>query len=216
MQISSCSENIHTCIRSLRTNAHKAFSMPYIPLEAHLPGITGLLEYSQQTAAPIRKLTQILLRGQSSLTEAERELIATLVSSRNECRFCTSAHTAAANVLLGEDLTAEKIKQDINSAPVSEKMKALLTIAAQVQESGKSVTSDSIQKAKQHGATDKEIHDTVLIAGLFCLYNRYVDGLSTVTPSQPEFYKSLGERLKTYGYNRLPQGYEHLKKTTIE
>ncbi len=74
--------------------------MPYIQLEAHLPGITGLLEYRQDTAAPIRVLTQILLRGESTLTEAERELIATVVSSRNECRFCTAAHTAAANVLL--------------------------------------------------------------------------------------------------------------------
>ena len=91
-------------------------------------------------------------------------------------------------------------------------MKALLTIAAQVQESGKAVTPDSVQKAKEAGATDVEIHDTVLIAALFCLYNRYVDGLSTVTPSDPNFYKGLGERLKNHGYNRLPQGYDHLKK----
>ena len=91
-------------------------------------------------------------------------------------------------------------------------MKALLTIAAQVQESGKAVTETSIKKAKDEGATDLEIHDTVLIAALFCLYNRYVDGLATVTPTQPEFYQGLGQRLKDHGYNRLPQGYDHLKK----
>ena len=90
-------------------------------------------------------------------------------------------------------------------------MKALLTIAAQVQESGKSVTETAIRDAKDAGATDIEIHDTVLIAALFCLYNRYVDGLATVTPTDPAFYKGLGERLKNHGYNRLPQGYEHLK-----
>jgi uncharacterized peroxidase-related enzyme len=185
--------------------------MPYIPLEDHLPGITGLLEYSKDTAAPIRELTQILLRGPSTLTEAERELIATVVSSRNECTFCATAHTAAANVLLGEENTSAKVKQDISTAPVSDKMKALLTIAAQVQQSGKSVTTESIQKAKNAGATDIEIHDTVLIAALFCLYNRYVDGLATVTPVDPAFYKGLGERLKNHGYNRLPQGYDHLK-----
>ena len=186
--------------------------MPYITLEDHLPGITGLLEYSKETAAPIRELTQILLRGPSTLTEGERELIATVVSHRNECTFCVTAHTAAADILLGEDDTAAKVKQDINTAPVSDKMKALLTIAAEVQQSGKAVTAESVQKAKDNDATDIEIHDTVLIAALFCLYNRCVDGLATVTPTDPAFYKGLGERLKNNGYNRLPQGYDHLKK----
>jgi len=187
--------------------------MPFIPLEEHLPGITGLLEYRKDTGAPIRELTQILLRGPSTLTEGERELIAIIVSHRNQCTFCVTAHTAVANILLEEENTSARIKEDITTAPVSDKMKALLTIAAQVQESGKSVTSESIQKAKDAGATDLEIHDTVLIAALFCLYNRYVDGLSTLTPTDPAFYKGLGKRLKDHGYTRLPQGYDHLKKS---
>lgn len=186
--------------------------MPYIPLEDHLPGITGLLEYSKDTAAPIRELTQTLLRGPSTLTEGERELIATVVSSGNECTFCCTAHTAAADILLGEAETAAAVKKDIATAPVSDKLKALLNIAALVRKSGKAVTEESIAGAKQAGATDIEIHDTVLIAALFCLYNRYVDGLATVTPTDPSFYKGLGERLKNHGYNRLPQGYDHLKK----
>jgi len=185
--------------------------MPYIPLEEHLPGITGLLEYRKDTAEPIRELTQFLLRGPSTLTAAERELIATIVSFGNECRFCTAAHTAAADVLLGECETTGKIKTNISTAPVSAKMKALLTIASQVQKSGKAVTNESIEQAKAAGATDIEIHDTVLIAALFCLYNRYVDGLSTVTPTDPNFYKGLAERISK-GYQRLPHGYDHLKK----
>ncbi len=189
--------------------------MPYIPLEEHLPGITGLLEYRKDSAEPIRELTQILLRGPSTLTEGERELIATVVSNGNQCKFCTAAHTAAADVLLNEDVTSQKVKENISTAPVSEKMKVLLIIASQVQQGGKFVTPASIQKAKDEGATDLEIHDTVLIAALFCLYNRYVDGLATVTPVNPEFYKGLGERLKQHGYNRLPQGYDHLKKNKV-
>lgn len=185
--------------------------MPYIALDNHLPGITGLLEYSKETAAPIRELTQVLLRGPSTLTEAERELIATLVSHRNDCRFCTTAHTAAANCLLGENETAARVKHDISGAPVSEKMKALLGIAGQVQQGGRNVTTELVEQAKAAGATDIEIHDTVLIAALFCMYNRYVDGLATVTPDEPAFYDALGERLKNNGYNRLPQGYDHLK-----
>ena len=101
--------------------------MPYIPLEEHLPGITGLLEYRKDTAAPIRELTQVLMRGPSTLTEAERELIATIVSHRNECKFCSTAHTAAADVLLGEHDTCEKVKTDISTAPVSNKMKKLFS-----------------------------------------------------------------------------------------
>lgn len=188
--------------------------MPFIPLEDHLPGITGLLEYRRDTAAPIRALTQELMRGPSTLTEAERELIATVVSYRNHCNFCCNAHTAAADVLLGECETTKKVKTDLATAPVSEKMKALLTIAGLVQVGGKQVTQESIQKAKDAGATDIEIHDTVLIAALFCLYNRYVDGLATVTPLEEKFYVGLGERLKNHGYNRLPQGYDHLKKSS--
>jgi len=185
--------------------------MPYIPLEEHLPGITGLLEYRKDSAAPIRELTQILLRGPSSLTEGERELIATVVSHRNNCTFCVTAHTAAADLLLGEEETSQKVRIDIQTAPVSPKMKTLLLIAALVQQSGKAVTETAIRDAKEAGATDIEIHDTVLIAALFCLYNRYVDGLATVTPTDPAFYRGLGERLKNHGYNRLPQGYDHLK-----
>lgn len=185
--------------------------MPYIPLEEHLPGITGLLEYRRDSAAPIRDLTQFLLRGPNTLTEAERELIAMVVSYGNGCSFCTAAHTAVADALLGECETTEKIKSDLSSAPISDKMKALLMIASQVQISGKSVTAESIEKAKQEGATDVEIHDTVLIAALFCLYNRYVDGLSTVTPTDPDFYKGLAARILK-GYQRSPHGYDHLKK----
>lgn len=174
--------------------------MPYIPLDENLPGITGLLNYRQDTALPIRQLTQILLRGQSTLTEGERELIATVVSNGNQCRFCTNAHTAAANVLLGETETAELVKNDPDNAPVSEKMRHLLEIARQTQVSGKNVTPELIANAKQAGATDLELHDTVLIAALFSLYNRYVDGLASVTPTEPVFYNRLAGILKTNGY----------------
>ncbi|MEP7321931.1 MAG: carboxymuconolactone decarboxylase [Saprospiraceae bacterium] len=186
--------------------------MPHIPLEDHLPGITGLLEYRKDTATPIRALTQLLLRGTSTLSEGERELIASLVSSRNQCVFCTTAHSTAAQIFLGESETCELVKQDYTAAPVSEKMKALLHIAALAQINGNKVTTDAVNKAKEAGASDQEIHDTVLLTGLFCLYNKYVDGLSSVTPSDPAYYHKLGERITTVGYHRLQEGYDHLKK----
>src|ERR1700709_1570565 len=102
--------------------------MPHIPLDPALPGIPGLLNYRQDTALPIRQLTQLLLRGESTLTEGERELIATVTSHGNQCKFCTAAHSAAADALLGEKETTEKVKNDPDNAPVSDKMKYLLEV----------------------------------------------------------------------------------------
>lgn len=186
--------------------------MPHIPLETHLPGITGLLEYRKDSAEPIRILTQLLLRGTSTLTEGERELIATLVSSGNQCKFCTAAHRSASNILLGEEVTCDLVIQDFESAPISDKLKALLNIASLTQKGGRQVSPEAIHRAKQNGATDLEIHDTVLIAALFCLYNKYVDGMATITPTDHSFYDTLGTRITTHGYNRLAAGYDHLKK----
>lgn len=186
--------------------------MPYITLESHLPGITGLLEYAKEPAQPIRNLTQFLLRGPSTLSEADRELIATVVSHNNQCTFCTTAHTTAADLLAGETETAQKVKENIETAPVTEKMKALLTIARLTAQNGKNVTTEAVDRAKTAGATDVEIHDTVLIAALFCYYNRYVDGLATALPADAGYYNVLAERLVNHGYTRLPQGYDHLKK----
>jgi uncharacterized peroxidase-related enzyme len=184
--------------------------MTYILLKENLPGITGLLDYRQDTALPIRQLTQILLRGESTLSEGERELIAAVVSFGNECEFCTAAHTAAADLLLDDSLVAEKAKLNPEGAPVSDKMKALLHIARAVQKNGKLVTPDMVMTAKSQGATDRELHDTVLIAALFSLYNRYVDGLATVTPSDPAFYNRLGRILIEKGYMPSPDRYAEL------
>ena len=174
--------------------------MPYIPLEENLPGITGLLDYRKDTALPIRELTQILLRGESTLSQGERELIASVVSYGNECAFCTAAHSAAADVLLNDNTIADKVKFEPDKAPVSDKMKALLAIARATQKNGKLVTKEMVDEARAQGATDMELHDTVLIAALFSLYNRYVDGLASVTPTDPAFYNRLANILKDKGY----------------
>ena len=176
--------------------------MAYIQLNNSLPGITGLLENRVDTAAPIRELTQILLRGENTLSEMERELIATIVSYKNNCRFCTRAHTATVIALGGNEELLNKIYIDPENAPISEKMKALLQIGSKVQEIGKAVLPEHIQRAKKAGASDKEIHDTVLIAALFCLYNRYVDGMGTYCPEDPAYYQKLASRLVSIGYDR--------------
>jgi len=184
--------------------------MPYIPLSEKLPGITGLLDYRKDTALPIRQLTQILLRGESTLTEGERELIAAVVSQGNECRFCTAAHYAAAAAVLEDSSIAAKVKEAVNTAPISNKMKALLTIAKATGKNGREVTPEMVAAARAEGATDMELHDTVLIAALFSLYNRYVDGLASVTPTEPAFYERLGDILKNKGYLPSENRYAEL------
>jgi len=87
------------------------------------------------------------------------------------------------------------MKLDFESAAISDKLKALLAVAGKVQKGGKQVKSEDIARARQHGASDKEIHDTVLIAAAFCMYNRYVDGLATWAPTIPLSYRENGQRL---------------------
>jgi len=175
--------------------------MPHISLPEGLPGISSGFAFRPETAKPMRELAHILLHGPSTLTPAERELIATYVSSQNDCYFCQTSHGAAAAAHLGDDSTlVEQVKQDFLHADISEKLKALLVIAGQVQQGGKNVLTHSIGKARREGATDLEIHDTVLIAAAFCMYNRYVDGLATWQPRDPAMYSSMGEHLATHGY----------------
>ncbi len=182
--------------------------MAHINLRPDLYVITSLLAYWPEVAVPLCKLTQLLLRGESTLTEAERELIAAHVSSLNECVFCSSAHTAATCLLPGGRETGiEPMQTDLESLDISDKMKNLLQIASLVQKNGNQVTQHAIDVARESGATDLEIHDTVLIASLFCLYNRYVDGLATSKPSDPEFYTILGKRITTRGYFMPADGY---------
>lgn len=175
--------------------------MAHIRLPEGIPGILGPMAFRPETAKPLNELAEVLLRGPNSLSPADRELIATYVSSQNDCYFCQHAHGAvAAYRLEGNEKLIEDVKANFQSAAISDKLKALLAIAGSVQKGGKQVTSEQISEARKQGATDKEIHDTVLIAAAFCMYNRYVDGLATWAPSDPELYRENGKRLADHGY----------------
>jgi uncharacterized peroxidase-related enzyme len=168
-----------------------------------LPGIQGLLNFRSETANPLLMLAETLLRGNSTLSSGEREIIASSVSHWNDCHFCHTSHGAAAAAHLQAGLgIIDDIKTGLTETDVSDKLRALLNIAHHVQQNGKNVTETDIASAKKEGATDIEIHDTVLIAAAFCMYNRYVDGLATWAPQSNEAYKEMGERLAFKGYAR--------------
>lgn len=175
--------------------------MPHIALPEGLPGITSGFAFRPETAKPMRELAEVLLRGPSTLTSGEREMIATFVSTRNDCFFCQTSHRAAAAHHLDCDYNlVDAVRFDHHTAPISAKLKALLTIAGHVQQSGKNVTAEDIGHAREAGATELEIHDTVLIAAAFCMYNRYVDGLATYTPKDVDLYHEMGARMAHVGY----------------
>jgi uncharacterized peroxidase-related enzyme len=177
--------------------------MPHVELTEELPGIAGLLDHYADTGRVLSELAQVLLRGTHGLAPSERELIATYVSSLNRCVFCTQSHAAAARHLLPDGETVDAVVRDYQRAPVTPKLKALLAIAARVQQGGRSVSDDDVRTARAEGATDREIHDTVLIAAAFCMYNRYVDGLATWAPDDPAVYDQIGRRLADVGYVRV-------------
>jgi uncharacterized peroxidase-related enzyme len=175
--------------------------VPHITLPEGLPGISGAMAYRPETAKPLRELAEVLLRGENSLSSAERETIAAFVSHRNDCDFCHLSHRAAAAHHPGGSYElVDAVRTDPRTAPVSPKLKALLAIAGKVQQGGRHVTADDVARAKAEGATDMEIHDAVLIAAAFCMYNRYVDGLATWTPTDPALYDAMGQRMAAQGY----------------
>ena len=181
--------------------------MPHIDLKNDFPGIRSLFIYRPETALPLNMLVQTMLHNpHPTLTAGERELIAAYVSTLNSCKYCSTIHGAIAkHQLAGNDLVVQQVMSDPASADISPKMKTLLQIAAKVQQGGKQVTAAIINDARDEGATDLEIHDTVLIAAAFCMYNRYVDGLATWQPDDEEMYDKMGAQRAREGYMTPPK-----------
>ena len=181
--------------------------MPHIALPPEHIGIRAAMAYRPETARPLNDLVEILLTGPSTLTKGERELIATYVSSRNCTHFCASIHGAIAAAHLGDEALVKQVKTDFTKADISLKLKALLVIAGKVQKDGKLVTAADVEAARNLGATDLEIHDAVLIAAAFCMYNRYVDGLGTVQPDDEALYRERGRMVARNGYVNTSKEY---------
>ncbi|MFN7983201.1 MAG: peroxidase-related enzyme [Vicinamibacterales bacterium] len=173
--------------------------MPYIDVP-NVPGIRALLAFRPETAEPLGALAHALLHAPNSLSPGDRELIAAYVSHLNQCRFCFESHAAIAACHLHDEALVDLAVADPQAAPISSKMRELLALAARVQLSGRAVSPEDVARAKREGATDVEIHDTVLIAAAFCMFNRYVDGLGAVTPTDREAYRGRAAQTALEGY----------------
>ncbi|HTI60396.1 peroxidase-related enzyme [Mucilaginibacter sp.] len=175
--------------------------MPHIKVNEDLPGIRSLMAFSPETAEPMGVLANLLLRTNEGLTMAERELIATHVSHLNDCFYCQHSHGAIVTCYLHDNNElVDEVIRDPEHASLSDKMKALLAVAGSVQKGGKHVTAEQVERAKQSGASDKDIHDAVLIAAAFCMFNRYVDGLASNTPTDMSSYPLRAQQIADNGY----------------
>ena len=176
--------------------------MAHIDLQNDLPGIRGPMAFRPETAKPLNELAEILLRDDNNtLSRGERELIGAYVSSLNDCFFCQNVHGALAQHYLECDSKfIDAVKYNFAATDLPVKMKRLLAVAAAIQQGGKQVTPRTIADAKAAGATDREIHDTVLIAAAFCMFNRYVDGLATWAPTDRDIYIQRAKIRADEGY----------------
>lgn len=170
--------------------------MPRIDIPEGTPGPMGPLNQYPKLAEAMIRLDEQIMRGDSPLSPGERELIASFVSARSNCTWCTRTHSAvAAKLLEGGMPLVEQVHRNYRDAPISEKMKAFLRLAGQVQQGGGSVTDEAVEQARAAGATDREIHDVVLVAADFSKWNRYVDALQVVTPDDPALYDQVADSL---------------------
>ncbi|WP_019856300.1 carboxymuconolactone decarboxylase family protein [Actinopolyspora mortivallis] len=175
--------------------------MPHIDIRNERPGILGLISYRPRTGRALVELTEALLRDEDGLSRGERELIAAAVSSGNDCTFCAEAHGAfAAHQLSGGSEVVEAACTNPHQAALPAKTRALLNLAEDVREGGRNVTEQRVAEARRAGADDRDIHDTVLIAAAFCMFNRYVDGLNAATPDDERFYEDLATTIVEHGY----------------
>lgn len=181
--------------------------MPHIALPPDKPGMMALGIYRPDVYSRLGSLADLLLHQEhpdSTLSLGERELIATYVSSLNKCNYCQAAHGNVAAAHLQDSKVVEDVKSNLESSGLSPKMKSLFRIAGMVQRSGKDVSSEAVESAKKEGASDMDVHDTVLIAAMFCMFNRYVDGLQTEMPGDMEAFASRGAVIAEKGYTGMP------------
>jgi uncharacterized peroxidase-related enzyme len=171
--------------------------VPHIPLSDDLPGIRGLLAFKPTSGMKVAQLIEQLLRGDSPLSSADRERIAAHVSRLNECEFCARSHAATIPYLDADAALGDPVAADPGATP---RLRALLDLAGEVTRGGRYVTAKTVRMARAAGASDEDVHDTVLIAAAFCMLNRYVDGLGAITPTDEAAYDAMGIRMAEHGY----------------
>ena len=130
-----------------------------------------------------------LMKGDSGLSKAEREMIAVVVSVANECRYCIAAHSAALRKLTKDPALADAIADDHTSAPLEPRVRAMLDYARKLTLHPTAMSEADVEGLRAAGWTDEDVMDIAEVTGMFNLTNRMASGLGW--EPNPE-YDSLG------------------------
>jgi uncharacterized peroxidase-related enzyme len=132
---------------------------------------------------------EALMKGDSGLSKAEREMIAVVVSIANDCAYCIAAHSAALRKLTKDAPLADQIAADHALAAISDRMKAALDYAVKLTREPTQMTPMDVERLHDAGWSDEDVMDIAEVTGLFNMSNRMASGLGWLP--NPE-YASMG------------------------
>ncbi|HYZ17162.1 MAG TPA: peroxidase-related enzyme [Candidatus Acidoferrum sp.] len=129
----------------------------------------------------------LLMKGPSGLSRAEREAIVVAVSAENACLYCVTAHGAALRILGKDAIVADQVATNWRTADLSPRLRAILTFASHVNERGFAANEEEIAKLRAAGLAENDVWDIAAIAGFFGFSNKMA-GLMDMRPN-PQFYE---------------------------
>lgn len=172
--------------------------MPFIPSLRRGASLLDLFKAYPQTTEPLIRYHEALLRGPAPFSEGERELIAAYVSGLNQCRYCHGVHLATAERLGTPQGAIPKALDDLESSPISEKMKPVLRYARKLTQHPDGLTQTDADAIFAAGWSHDALYYTVAVTALFNFMNRLVEGMGIEL--EPSYVKPASERLAKSGY----------------
>jgi len=175
--------------------------MPYLPSLPPDAALLDVFEAFPDAARPLLDYHEVLLRGPSPLSVAERELIAAYVSGLNGCQYCQGVHTATAEAFGIAEGTLRELLDDLGNGPVHERMKPILGYVRKLTLTPSRITQADAESVLKAGWDERALHDAVSVCALFNLMNRLVDGLGI--SATPGYFAVSAHRLAEGGYRGL-------------
>ena len=177
--------------------------MPFLP---SLPADSVLLDAFKafpETSSKLVEYNEVLMRGPSRLTAGERELIAGFVSSLNACQYCAGVHVATAEAFGVEPGLIEQLVNDLDRAPVDDKLKPILHYVRKLTTLPSRLTQGDADRVFAAGWDEQALHDAVSVCALFSFMNRLVEGLGLRADAQ--YFGAAATRLHDKGYQPLQE-----------
>lgn len=153
------------------------------------------------TARPLIEYHEVLMRGPSPLSVAQRELIAAYVSGLNACAYCHGVHQATAEAFGVPEGLLAALLHDLDRAPVEESVRPVLHYVRKLTLTPNRIGQGDADAVFAAGWSDHALHDAACVCGLFSLMNRMVSGLGVEAGAA--YQKLAGSRLADHGYSRL-------------